>query len=105
MSRPRSLVLLAGVAVLGLLIANPAWAQCALCKAALESSPEGRAMGASLNKAILVMLAAPYLVFGAVALALFRRRVREAGARAAAAVRAALGRHRVLPILGFPRPR
>jgi hypothetical protein len=107
MSRPivRTAVVVAAVAVLAVLAADPAWAQCALCKAALESSPEGRAMGASLNRAILVMLAAPYLVLGTFALALFRRRVLEAGARAAAAVRASLARRLTLPLLGSLRPR
>jgi hypothetical protein len=53
--------------------AAPARAQCAMCKATLESSDEGRRVSGELNRAILVMLAAPYLVFGACAGMLFRR--------------------------------
>ena len=60
--------LLAGAAV-------PASAQCAMCKATLESSEEGRRVSGELNRAILVMVAAPYLVFGTCASVLFRRRI------------------------------
>ena len=55
--------------------AAPARAQCAMCKATLESSEEGRRVSGELNRAILVMLAAPYLVFGTCASVLFRRRI------------------------------
>jgi len=55
--------------------AAPARAQCAMCKATLESSEEGRRVSSELNRAILVMVAAPYLVFGTCASVLFRRRI------------------------------
>ena len=55
--------------------AVPARAQCAMCKATLESSEEGRRVSSELNRAILVMVAAPYLVFGTCASVLFRRRI------------------------------
>jgi hypothetical protein len=51
---------------------GPAEAQCSLCKAVLIQSPEGRQMSASFNTAILVLLFAPYLVLGSLALVLFR---------------------------------
>jgi len=61
-----------------LLGAPAARAQCAMCRTALTNSPEGRAMGAEFNRAILVMLAAPYLVTGTLAAVFFRRRLRAA---------------------------
>jgi len=61
-------VLLAGAAL-------PARAQCAMCKATLESSEEGRRVSSELNRAILLLVAAPYAVFGTCASVLFRRRI------------------------------
>jgi ABC-type phosphate transport system permease subunit len=69
--------------VLGLLAlaaAPPVSAQCAMCKTALTGSPEGRHMAHQLNFAILMMVAAPYVIAGAVASVLFRRQI---GARLA----------------------
>jgi len=51
-------------------------AQCALCRAAVESSEEGRAMAVKLNRAILLLLAAPLGVGTSVGLAVFRSRTR-----------------------------
>jgi hypothetical protein len=70
-----SLAALAGLAALAVL-ASPALAQgCAMCKTALTNSPEGRAMATSFNRAILLMLAAPYVVFATGATIFFRRRL------------------------------
>jgi hypothetical protein len=55
--------------------AAPASAQCAMCKATLESSEEGRRVSGELNRAILVMLVGPYAVFGTCAAIVFRRRI------------------------------
>jgi hypothetical protein len=62
---------------LSLLLATaaPAAAQCVMCKTALTSSPEGHAMGAQFNHAILLMLFAPYVVAVAFTLTVFRRRI------------------------------
>jgi hypothetical protein len=57
--------------------APPAFAQCALCRAAVESSEEGRAMAGKLNRAILLLLAAPLTVAGSVAAAMLRNRNRR----------------------------
>jgi hypothetical protein len=73
MSRFASAALL--VAALLLPAPTPLHAQCAMCKATLESSEEGRRVSGELNRAILVMLAAPYAVFSACAAVLFRRRI------------------------------
>ena len=61
-----------------LLFAAPALAQCAMCQTALMNSPEGRGMGEEFNRAILVMLFAPYAVFAVVGTVLLRHRVRAA---------------------------
>jgi hypothetical protein len=79
--------------VVSVLLAAPlaappaASAQCAMCKTALTNSEEGRAMSVEFNHAILVMLAAPYILMGAAAAYLFRRRIRAFALRAAAVVR------------------
>jgi hypothetical protein len=57
------------------LLPHVAEAQCAMCRATLEGSAEGRAMGSAFNAAILVMIAAPYLIFGGFVAFLFRRRI------------------------------
>jgi hypothetical protein len=46
-----------------------------MCKAALVSSEEGQRLGATLNNAILVMLAGPYLVVGGFLAVAFRQRI------------------------------
>lgn len=75
MSLVRRAVLPLSLAALLAGAALPSRAQCAMCKATLESSEEGRRVSGELNRAILVMLAAPYLVFGTCASVLFRRRI------------------------------
>lgn len=62
-----------------LVIVSPAGAQCAMCRAALESS-DAQAFIARLNLGILFLLAAPLIVVVsiAVAMAKSRRRLRSA---------------------------
>lgn len=69
--------LAAAAVVAGLLAVAPApaRAQCAMCKTALTSSPEGKALSGEMNRAILMMLFAPYVVAGTVAGVLFRRQI------------------------------
>ena len=59
--------------VLGL--APSAFAQCAMCKTALTSSPEGRHMAGQLNLAIMMMVFSPYVIAATVAGVLFRRQI------------------------------
>lgn len=74
----RHVLLLGGAAVvLAAGLADPALAQCSMCKTALTNSAEGQRVAAEWNRAILVMVAAPYLVFGSIASWLFRSRIRE----------------------------
>jgi hypothetical protein len=58
-----------------LLAAEPLAAQCAMCQTALINSAEGRAIGQEFNRAILLMLFAPYLVFASIGVVLMRHRI------------------------------
>jgi hypothetical protein len=57
------------------------WAQgCAMCRAALESSPEGRAIAAGLARGILMMLVLPYglmTTFGFIIYRAYRKKSKE----------------------------
>ena len=64
-----------------------ALAQCAMCQATLVGSAEGRALGAPLNHAILLLFAAPYLVLGTFVALAFRQRITRRVARALAIAR------------------
>jgi hypothetical protein len=74
----RRLAHLALLALPLLLSAAPLFAQCAMCQTALMNSAEGRGMGQEFNRAILVMLFAPYAVFTVVGTVLLRHRIRAA---------------------------
>jgi hypothetical protein len=50
----------------------PAWAQCAMCRTALESSPEGKVLASSFAHGILMMLFLPYIIFGTISYAVYR---------------------------------
>lgn len=88
---------LALVVALVAVAAGPAGAQCAMCKASLAGSPEGRGIGAQFNQAILVMLAAPYVVMGGFLLAVYRGRLRGGVRRLRTRLR---GRLRMRPAPG-----
>jgi hypothetical protein len=49
-----------------------------MCRTTLEGSAEGQAMGQSFNRAILVLLVAPYLLSLSFAAVVFRRRLEHA---------------------------
>lgn len=70
-----------------------------MCKTSLTSSPEGQAIGEDFNRAILLMLGAPYLVFAAVGGVLFRPRLRAACQRLRARLSGS-GRRGLPPDLG-----
>jgi hypothetical protein len=60
--------------LLGLVLAleGAGWSQCAMCRTALESSPEGQAIAEGFRHGILFLLAAPYAIVGAVAVGALR---------------------------------
>lgn len=84
----KALALVAAVGLVLALAAAPAAAQCAMCKTALSGSPEGRSIGAQFNQAILLMVAAPYLVMGGFVLGVYRGRLRQRARRWAERLRA-----------------
>lgn len=51
---------------------SPAGAQCAMCRRVLES-PEGQHLVAAFRSGIAILLPAPFVTFGAIALAAIRR--------------------------------
>jgi hypothetical protein len=63
-----------------------------MCKTALTGSPEGRSITAEFNHAILLMVAAPYVVMGGFLLGVYRGRLvgdaRRLGARLRGRLRA-----------------
>ena len=59
---------LAALAMLG----APVFAQCSMCQQVIAQSPEAQKVSSELNRAILLMFVAPYLVFTSFALAFFR---------------------------------
>ena len=67
--------LFATISLLGAmsLLNTPAFAQgCAMCRAALEQSAEGRLVANSFAHGILMMLALPYLLFGIFGFVVYR---------------------------------
>ena len=58
--------------VVTLAVGGTVEAQCSMCRTGIESSPEGQAMAAGFNQAILFLLAAPMLILTGVSLALWR---------------------------------
>ena len=62
------------VTILGVALAleATAWSQCAMCRTALENSPEGQAMAEGFRKGIILLLAAPYAILGAIGIGVIR---------------------------------
>ena len=66
------LPLILGIAAI-MVLEPSAFAQgCAMCKTALESSPEGRFLASSFAHGILLLLFLPYVIFGTVSFAIYR---------------------------------
>ena len=68
----RLVFLFALALVLLVLFQVPGSAQCAMCRRALEASPEGQALAGSFRHGILLLMGAPYLMLGATGYAIFR---------------------------------
>jgi hypothetical protein len=67
-----------GAILLALALPGEAGAQCAMCRAALEQG--GPEVTAGFNRAILFLLAMPYLVFGSIAGSWYWKRRKSGGA-------------------------
>jgi hypothetical protein len=64
MTKTMAAIIAAGV-LLMLAVPESAAAQCAMCRRALES-PEGQHLVGALRRGIVVLLAAPFMLFGVV---------------------------------------
>lgn len=62
--------------------AFPSLAQCPLCKNTLTNSEEGRSMAENINMAVLVLLPAPFVIFGLIAYAIRRGHAAQSGDKA-----------------------
>lgn len=82
----RTVLALAGGFLLAACLAADAAAQCAMCGTALTNSEEGRALTPAFNRAILVMLAAPYALMAGAAAYINRHRLRAFAVRLRPAV-------------------
>ncbi len=58
-----------------LLAAGDLYAQCAMCRTALQQSPEGQELAAGFNRGILFLLLAPFVVTAAMALLVCKARL------------------------------
>ena len=68
----RLLTIILSIGLIGL-VESSAFAQgCAMCRAALESSPEGRLVATSFAHGILLMLVLPYVLFGIFGFVVYR---------------------------------
>lgn len=63
MRRCRTVLLLIGAGAIVLALTAPAFAQCAMCKAAIEGSTDAAAASKGLNLAALVLLIPPVSIF------------------------------------------
>jgi hypothetical protein len=61
------------IAVVLIVWANPAEAQCVMCKAVAEDSAEDGGLGAGLNKGILYLMAVPYILLSALFFVIYKK--------------------------------
>lgn len=73
------------VIVLILFISNPSWAQCAMCRATVDSNlSEGRGViGTGINFGILYLLLTPYILVGTLVFLWYRNGKKELAAKLA----------------------
>jgi hypothetical protein len=55
-----------------LLMEDTGWSQCAMCRTALQSSPEGQVIAEGFRKGIIFLLATPYAILGSIGFGVFR---------------------------------
>ena len=76
MARGRAMAAAATIVVVMLFVPDAAWAQCAMCRRALQS-PEGQQLAAAFRSGILVLLAAPFSLVGVIAALVVRMQRRR----------------------------
>jgi hypothetical protein len=74
MRTSRTLLIIAVAVGVVALAADPAFAQCAMCKAAIEASADAAAAGRGLNLAALVLLIPPVSIFAGLFGVIYRYR-------------------------------
>ena len=74
MNRSRTCLVFAAVSVILLAFAEPSFAQCAMCKAAIEGSADAAAAAKGLNLAALVLLVPPVSIFAGLFGVIYRYR-------------------------------
>ncbi len=67
-----ALAAVAAVVVAILAMEGTGWSQCAMCRTALENSPEGQAVAEGFRHGIVFLLAVPYAIAGSVGFGLFK---------------------------------
>lgn len=72
------LILIAALVVVLAMAAEPALAQCAMCKQSVAGSEEAQAVSKGINLAILVLLLPPVAIFVSIFGAFYRSRGRSA---------------------------
>ena len=71
--KPRSISLAILLVAVFVLLETSAWAQgCAICRAALANSPEGKVLAGSFRRGILVLMIVPYGIFGSIGYGIYR---------------------------------
>lgn len=75
MKNHKSYILLFSLFVISLFFAEFAEAQCSMCRASVENSISngGQAVGAGLNKGILYLMVAPYILIVGIGIAWYRK--------------------------------
>ena len=73
----RKLTAAALVLLVAAVLSDTAWAQCAMCRTALEQ--EGGQVAAGFNRAILFLLGMPYIVFASIAASYYWKRRKAEG--------------------------
>lgn len=74
MNRSRTCLVLAALGIIVLALAEPSFAQCAMCKAAIEGSSDAAAASKGLNLAALVLLIPPVSIFAGLFGVIYRYR-------------------------------
>jgi hypothetical protein len=80
--KPRNISFLILLVAVFVLLETSAWAQgCAICRAALANSPEGKILAGSFRRGILVLMIVPYGIFGSIGYGIYRayRKKRKTG--------------------------
>jgi len=87
------------VLVMNLLAASPAWAQCAMCRASVESNAQtgNTDTAQNLNTGILYLMSLPYIIFGTIGLLWYRNSRKKKAARLAQKAQGA----RLRPAAGY----